>query len=52
MSCLTDSTIRNDFLNGTNGAIKLESTDLEILDKLYVVYIIFKFVIKLFTNIK
>lgn len=31
---LTDETVRNDFLAGTNGACKLEESDLELLDLL------------------
>lgn len=37
MTCLADNAIRNDFLNGENGAIKIESTDMELLDKLYII---------------
>ena len=30
---LTVSDVRNDFLNGTNGALKLETSEIELLDK-------------------
>lgn len=34
LSCFADATVREDFLTGTNGACKIDSTDLEVLDQL------------------
>lgn len=34
INCFTDETIRADFVNGANGALKLETADITILDKL------------------
>lgn len=34
LTLLKDETIRNEFLAGTNGACKLEPSDLELLDSL------------------
>lgn len=36
INCFEDETIRADFINGANGALKLETTDINILDKLLV----------------
>ncbi|XP_037931150.1 caprin homolog [Teleopsis dalmanni] len=36
LTCFSDETIRADFLNGDNDAIKLEASDFEALDKFYV----------------
>lgn len=33
LNCFTDDSIRADFVNGENGAIKLETTDVNILEK-------------------
>ncbi|XP_073841758.1 cell cycle associated protein caprin family member [Musca autumnalis] len=33
LSCFTDEAVRNDFLNGENGAAKLEQSELDILEK-------------------
>lgn len=34
LTCFNDEQVRNDFLAGENGACKLETTDLETLEKL------------------
>lgn len=34
LNCFNDEQVRNDFLAGENGAKKLESSELEVLEKL------------------
>lgn len=34
LSCFNDEQVRNDFVAGENGAAKLETSELEILEKL------------------
>jgi len=34
LNCFNDDQVRSDFLNGENGAKKLENTELELLEKL------------------
>ncbi|XP_030373422.1 caprin homolog [Scaptodrosophila lebanonensis] len=35
LSCLNDENVRNDLLNGENGAVKLESNEMDVLEKFY-----------------
>jgi len=34
LSCFNDEQVRNDFLTGENGATKLDSSELDVLEKL------------------